>query len=157
MAESNTLDGNKNPFFYVSSSEWNLYDYLSTVFREHELPKGVFLLHTLKYLKSFVTTGKSGHEGKLFRIARIIIAFPENQFVLLGDNSQRDPEIYAAIAEKYPQQIAHILIRNVSRDKETATRAFLKNAEHLGISTCLFATTQEAIAYCRDKGLIHDR
>lgn len=157
LAESNVKEGQKNPFFYVSSSEWNLYDYLSTVFKEHMLPKGVFLLNTIKHLSSFLATGKNGHEGKLFRIARIIIAFPENRFVLLGDNSQKDPEIYAAIAEKYPKQISHILIRNVSDEKQTATRSFLKNAEHQGVHTCLFNTTQEAIQYCRTEGLIHDR
>lgn len=157
LSESNTVDGMPNPFFYVSSSEWNLYEYLNTVFREHNLPKGIFLLNSIRTLSSFLQTGKKGHEGKLFRIARIILAFPENKFVLIGDNSQKDPEIYAAIADKYPQQIASVLIRNVHKENEAATRAFLKNIEYLNISTCLFKTTQEAISYCRDIGLIHDR
>lgn len=157
LSESNTEDGMLNPFFYVSSSEWNLYDYLNIVFREHKLPKGIFLLNSIRTLSSFFQTGKKGHEGKLFRITRIILAFPENKFVLIGDNSQKDPEIYAAIAEKYPEQIAYVLIRNVHREHEAATRAFLKNIEHLGVATCLFRTTQEAIAYCRKVGLIHDR
>lgn len=157
LSESNTEEGVPNPFFYVSSSEWNLYDYLNTVFREHKLPRGVFLLNTIRTLGSFLQTGKKGHEGKLFRIARIILAFPENKFILIGDNSQKDPEIYAAIAEKYPEQIAFVLIRNVHAEHESSTRAFLKNIEHLGVSTCFFKTTQEAIAYSRKVGLIHDR
>lgn len=157
LAESNTVDGFKHPFFYVSSSEWNLYDYLTTVFEEHQLPKGIFLLNTIKHLSSFVKTGKSGHEGKLMRITRILFAFPQHEFILLGDNTQKDPEIYAAIAERYPIQIAHVLIRNVRKENESATKAFMKNIEYSGVSTCIFNTTQDAISYCRATGLIHDR
>lgn len=157
LAESNNENGFNHPFFYVSSSEWNLYDYLNTVFKQHNLPNGIYLLNTIKYLSSFVKTGKNGHEGKLMRIARIILAFPSHQFVLIGDNTQKDPEIYAAIAEKYPTQIAHVLIRNVNKEKEIISKSFLKNIEHAGTSTCLFNTTQEAISYCREVGLIHDR
>lgn len=157
LAESNTTEGLLNPFFYVSSSEWNLYDYLNTVFTQNELPKGVFLLNSYKKLKSFIQTGKHGHEGKLIRIARIISAFPRQRIVLLGDNSQKDPEIYAAIAEKYPQSIHAVIIRNVRKEKVASTRAFLKNIQYLGIHAHLFNTTQDAISYCRDIGLIHDR
>lgn len=157
LSESNAADGLLNPFFYVSSSEWNLYDYLNTVFNQHELPKGVFLLNSYKKLRSFIQTGKQGHEGKLFRIARIITAFPNQRIVLLGDNSQKDPEIYTAIAEKYPDSVHAVIIRNVRKEKVVATKAFLKNVQHLGIHAHLFEKTQDAIQYCRDIGLIHDR
>lgn len=157
LAESNTMNNEFHPFFYVSSSEWNLYDYLDLIFNQHQLPKGVFLLNSFRTLSSFLYTGKKGHEGKLIRIAGIIKAFPDAEFVLLGDNSQKDTEIYTAIVEQYPDRIAHVMIRNVLPEQQHITRSFLKNIEFLNVSTCLFNTTQDAIAYARASGLIHDR
>lgn len=157
LAASNTKDGYHHPFFYVSSSEWNLYDYLAFVFRQHNLPKGLFLLNSFRTLSSFIQTGKKGHEGKLVRINKIFTIFHQSKFVLIGDNSQRDSEIYATIVEKYPDRVAHVMIRNVHPPHQNITRAFLKNIAHHKVGTCLFTTTQEAIQYARDVGLIHDR
>ncbi len=157
LAESNAIDGNHNPFFYVSSSEWNLYDYLSFIFLQHQMPKGVFLLNTFRTLSSFINTGRKGHHGKFFRIDRLLKVFTQPKFVLIGDNSQKDSEIYAAIVEKYPDRVAHVLIRNVHPAHQNITQAFLKNIAHHQVGTCLFNTTQEAIHYARANGLIHDR
>lgn len=157
LAASNAKDGHHNPFFYVSSSEWNLYDYLAFIFKQHNLPKGIFLLNSFRTLSSFIQTGKKGHEGKLVRINRIFTTFLQAKFVLIGDNSQKDSEIYAAIVEKYPDRVAHVLIRNVHPPHQNITQAFLKNIAHHQVGTCLFSTTQEAIQYARDNGLIHDR
>ena len=48
LACSNVSGKNANPFFYVSSSEWNLYDFIVEFSRRNELPEGVFLLSQLK-------------------------------------------------------------------------------------------------------------
>lgn len=157
LAESNTISDNLNPFFYVSSSEWNLYDYLTYIFLQHQLPKGVFLLNTFRSLSSFINTGRKGHQGKFYRIDRLLKVFTQPKFVLIGDNSQKDSEIYAAIVEKYPDRVAHVLIRNVHPPHQNITQAFLKNIAHHQVGTCLFSTTQEAIQYARANGLIHDR
>ena len=39
------VNGGKNPFFYVSSSDWNLYDLLVDFCDLHKIPKGVFMLN----------------------------------------------------------------------------------------------------------------
>ncbi|WP_375579856.1 phosphatase domain-containing protein [Marivirga tractuosa] len=36
------LKGKENPFFYVSSSEWNLYDFLQDFFKVRNIPKVTF-------------------------------------------------------------------------------------------------------------------
>ncbi len=51
LANAHTQADQPNPFFYVSSSEWNLYDYLVETFRYNELPEGTFLLNQLKRWK----------------------------------------------------------------------------------------------------------
>ena len=48
LSLSNTSPEAPNPFFYVSSSEWNLYDYIREFAEVNEIPKGVFLLNQLK-------------------------------------------------------------------------------------------------------------
>ena len=146
-----------NPFFYVSSSEWNLYDYLRQVFIHNKLPDGIFLLNQIKRWYELFRSGRTGHEGKLIRIARIFKAFPRQQFVLLGDNSQKDPQIYQSIAEKHPQQVFAVYIRNVRQSKETVTRQILERLEKQGIHTCLFEQSEEAINHGLSCGLITER
>ena len=144
-----------NPFFYVSSSEWNLYDYLEDFFTYNNLPRGAFLLNHVKQWKELLKTGKTKHEGKLIRVTRILQAFPHQQFILIGDNTQRDPVIYRAIAEKYNGRIHAIYIRNVVAGKAAATRELLNQLQQqTGIYTCLFSSSDEAITHSRAIGLI---
>ena len=144
-----------NAFFYVSSSEWNLYDYLNTVFKKNELPEGVFLLNHLKTLRSFFKTGKTGHEGKIDRIHALLKSFPEQQFVLIGDNTQKDPYIYLHMVEKHSKNVKAVFIRNRNKKKVAQTRAVMKQIEIKGVPTCFFSATGEAIAKSKDLGLIY--
>ncbi|MES2651429.1 MAG: App1 family protein [Bacteroidota bacterium] len=154
LANAHTQIDQPNPFFYVSSSEWNLYDYLVEMFRYNELPEGTFLLNQLKRWKNLIKTGKTGHEGKLLRVMRIIDAFPNQKFVFFGDNSQQDPAIYRAIAEKYSRNITAVYIRNVRPKKQELTKRLLAQIEQKGIETCLFTHSDEAIAHSKKIKLI---
>ena len=143
-----------NPFFYVSSSEWNLYDDLNEFFKHNGLPKGAFLLNQIKKWYQLFKTGKTKHQGKLMRVARILEAFPKQRFILLGDNSQSDPEIYATIANKYSERIVAVYIRNVSLEKELITTKMLESIHNKEIYTCQFKHTDEAILHAKEIGLI---
>jgi phosphatidate phosphatase APP1 len=154
LALSHTEANQPNPFFYVSSSEWNLYDYLVETFRFNKLPEGAFLLNTLKRWKDLIKTGKTGHEGKLLRVMRILDTFPNQKFVFFGDNSQQDPEIYSSIVEKYPQNIEAVYIRNIRPEKETETKELLKKVKDKGVEACLFKDSEEAIKHSKSIGLI---
>ncbi|WP_316802738.1 App1 family protein [Pedobacter nototheniae] len=154
LALSHTDKDQPNPFFYVSSSEWNLYDYLIETFRFNKLPEGAFLLNQIKRWKDLFKTGKTGHEGKLLRVMRILDAFPNQKFVFFGDNSQQDPVIYKAIVEKYPENIEAVYIRNIRPKKEHDTRLLLNQIEAKNVKTCLFGNSAEAIAHSKSIGLI---
>ncbi|MCZ4243522.1 App1 family protein [Pedobacter punctiformis] len=154
LALSHTDKSQPNPFFYVSSSEWNLYDYLIETFRFNKLPDGAFLLNQIKRWKDLFKTGKTGHEGKLLRVMRILDAFPNQKFVFFGDNSQQDPAIYAAIVEKYPKNIEAVYIRNIRPEKLKETEALLNKIEAQNVETCLFINSEEAIAHSKRIGLI---
>jgi len=154
LALSHTDSNQPNPFFYVSSSEWNLYDYLVETFKFNKLPDGAFLLNTLKRWKDLIKTGKTGHEGKLLRVMRILDAFPNQKFVFFGDNSQHDPQIYASIVEKYPKNIEAVYIRNIRPEKEAESLKLLRKIEDKNVRACLFNNSEEAIEHSKSIGLI---
>ena len=154
LAQAHTEPTVLNPFFYVSSSEWNLYDDLNEFFKHNELPKGAFLLNKIKKWYQLLKTGRTKHQGKLMRIARILAAFPKQRFVLLGDNAQKDPEIYLTFANIHPDQIVAIYIRNISPEKELPTQKLLTAIANKEIKICLFKHTDEAILHARSIGLI---
>ena len=151
LANAHTTTDLINPFFYVSSSEWNLYDDLNDFFKHNGLPKGIFLLNEMKTWFQVFKSGKTKHYGKLSRVFRVLDSFPNQKFILLGDNSQADPEIYSEIVTKYPGRIIAIYIRNIRPKIEKNTLNLLQNLE---IPTCLFDHTDEAIRHARLIGLI---
>ncbi|MEP7110007.1 MAG: phosphatase domain-containing protein [Ferruginibacter sp.] len=155
LSEAHTTALVPNPFFYVSSSEWNLYDDLNEFFRFNALPEGTFLLSQVKRWYQLLRTGKTMHEGKLLRVSRVLNAFPLQQFILIGDNSQADPYIYEMICEKHPEKIFAVYIRSVIEKKVPATKELLSNIEKSGIFTCLFTNNEEAIIHSKKIGLIN--
>lgn len=139
----------QNPFFYVSSSEWNLYNDLVDFFRFNHLPEGIFLLNQVKRWYDLLRSGKTKHRGKLLRIVRIMEAFPHQRFILMGDNSQLDPSIYRTITEKYSDRIAAVYIRSIVTENDEATIAILNAISEKGIPTQLFKDSVAALNHAK--------
>ncbi len=154
LADANNGPGRTNPFFYVSSSEWNLYDYILEFSTKNGLPDGVYLLSQLKQFRDLLKTGQNKHSGKFTRIVRIVEAFPEQKFILLGDDTQEDPSIYASIVEHFPGQIRCVYIRQVHKKNQPATRATLDRIEAAGVLCCYFAHSADARQHSVDNGLV---
>lgn len=154
LAKAHASVEEPNPFFYVSSSEWNLYDYLQEVFSFHGLPEGAFLLNQVKRWYQLWKTGKTKHEGKLLRVIRILETFPTHRFILMGDNSQSDPAIYAKLVEKYAHRIYAIYIRDVRKKNHDPTAAILSSLAGKGIHTLQFSQSCDAIEHSASIGLI---
>ena len=116
-----------NPFFYVSSSPWNLYDLLTDFFKIHQLPRGPVLLRDLGISEKFFI--KEGHgTHKLRKIRHILNTLPTLPFVLIGDSGQHDPEIYQQIVQEFPGRIRAIYIRDVSQTPRDAQVAYIADA-----------------------------
>jgi len=144
-----------NIFFYVSSSEWNLYDMIVRFAELNGLPKAILKLKKIKSgLDDFVTTGGGSHDHKLRKIQNIIGFYPELQFILLGDDSQKDPEIYEAICREFPKSIRAIYIRQTTTRSKPLTSMHLKNMEDMGIDTCYFGHSNKAIIHSLEKGIV---
>lgn len=144
-----------NIFFYVSSSEWNLYDMIVRFAELNGLPKAVLKLRKIKSgLDDFVTTGGGSHDHKLRKIQNIIDFYPELQFILLGDDSQRDPEIYHEICKQFAANIRAVYIRQTRRRTKPETTVIMKSIQELGVDTCYFAHSNKAIIHSLDNGIV---
>ena len=154
LAKGNTTPDAPNPFFYVSSSEWNLYDYILEFATVNEMPRGIFLLNVLKKFDKIFKTGANNHQTKFTRIARILEAYPKQRFVLLGDSSQHDPYIYASVVEHFPKQIHAVYIRDIYKANKQKVADVLQKIESSGVSCCFFEHSADAILHSIKIGLI---
>jgi len=146
-----------NPFFYVSSSEWNLYDYIREFSTKNKLPNGIYLLNQLKQFSQVFKTGQNNHNGKFTRIVRVLEAFPGLKFILLGDDSQQDPYIYASIVSHFPEKIACVYIRAVNKVPKPEVQQKLKEIEATGTECCYFNHSRDAIQHSERIGLIGEK
>jgi phosphatidate phosphatase APP1 len=157
LANSNTTPDAPNPFFFVSSSEWNLYDYILEFTIVNKIPKGVFLLSQLKLFSQLLKTGQNNHQTKFTRIARIFEAYPRQRFVLLGDSSQQDPYIYEAIVKHFPRQVHAVYIRDIYEKNKQKARDVLYKIESAGVPCCFFQHSTDAILHSKKIGLISEK
>ncbi|MFC5409796.1 App1 family protein [Larkinella bovis] len=154
LARAGTMPEAPNPFFYVSSSEWNLYDYILTFCEKNQLPDGVYLLSQIKRFREIWKTGQNKHVTKFARIVRILEAFPDMKFVLLGDDTQEDPNIYTSLVSHFPQQIRCVYLRRVHKNNEARTQVFVDQITAAGVPCCYFTHSAEAIRHSERIGLV---
>lgn len=145
----------QNAFFYVSSSEWNLYRFIVKFTEIHQLPRAVLLLKDIKTsLKDFFMTGRGNHNHKFDKIKHILEFYPNLEYVLLGDDSQQDAFLYEAICKIFPVTVKAVYIRQTGVEKKEKVTDILKNLETLKVSVCYFKDSKEAIAHSEMMGLI---
>jgi len=102
-------------FHYMTASPWQLYEPLARFLEEGGFPAGSFHMKAFRWKDAgFLRLFESPEKGKPAAIEPILSAFPRRRFVLVGDSGERDPEIYGALARKYPDRVAAIFIRAVS-------------------------------------------
>jgi Phosphatidate phosphatase APP1, catalytic domain len=114
-------------FHYVSASPWQLYEPLAEFLAEEQFPAGTFhLKHFRLWDQSLWEFLGSQEEYKSRTIEELLAAFPRRRFVLVGDTGEQDPEVFGRIARQHPDQIAAILLRNVT--EETADNPRMRGA-----------------------------
>lgn len=146
----------KRSIFYVSSSEWNLYDLLVDFFEFKEIPRGTLLLSDAK-LKLFrlFRSGRQ-HQHKYDQIRNLFELYYDQSFILIGDSGQKDPEIYMKIAEMYPSRVKAIYIRRIGTKKKKHRRLerLISEADELGIEMIPVHTTTEAARHAVRRNFI---
>ncbi len=148
-------DDASNSFFYVSSSEWNLYSFIVAIAKKHDLPKAIIKLKKIKTgLLDFFQTGRGNHNHKFEKIKDIISFYPKSQYVLLGDDSQKDPYLYAEICKLFPEKIKVIYIRQTEKNKKTEVCTVLNDITNQGIDTFYHKDSKEAILHSKQINVI---
>ena len=95
---------------YLSKSESNLFSLIAGVLRHNRLPAGPLLLTPyLRFRQLF--NPKKGKDYKLRHLQTFMDNMPHKRFILLGDDTQRDMEVYTEIAKQYPSQVLMVYIR----------------------------------------------
>lgn len=140
------------PIFYVSSSPWNLYDFLEEFMELNKIPLGTLFLRDF----GLQTLKASHHDHKSHYINQIMDAYPQLSFILIGDSGQHDPEVYSELVSQRPQQVKAVYIRDVSPEEsrdEEVLRLATKTREQQ-IDLCLVASTVEAATHAVAQGYI---
>lgn len=150
-----TTENSFNSFFYVSSSEWNLYSFIVAISKKYKLPKAVIKLKKIKTgLGDFFFTGGGSHDHKFEKIKEIISFYPELKYVLLGDDSQKDPYLYERICKVFPENIQTIYIRQTQNRPKEKVQKVLKNIGSMNVDYLYFKNSQEAILHSKHTGII---
>jgi len=101
-------------FHYVSSSPWQIYRPLEEFLDVHAFPKGSMHCKWFRLRDEFFKRWSIiRRKSKAGVIAAMIKRMPYRKFLLVGDSGERDPEIYAKIARRFPAQVLGILIRDL--------------------------------------------
>lgn len=102
-------------FHYLSGSPWQLQGPLSAFLKKDGFPPGIFHLRRFR-LKDGNKTEFFGDpaEHKKRILKRLLREFPARVFVLVGDDGEKDPEIYGEIARRHPGRVKAIFIRRAA-------------------------------------------
>lgn len=104
------LAATHRPFFYVSSSPWNLFSYLVAFLKSRRLPLGPLLLRDWGLDRA--TLGSESHAAhKRGAVDAILALYPEMRFALIGDDTQGDLPAYADVVQGNPGRVAAVFIR----------------------------------------------
>ena len=88
------------------------------------------------------------------KIKHILEFYPNLEYVLLGDDSQKDAFLYEAICKIFPVTVKAVYIRQTGDHKKEAITTVMKNLETLKVSVCYFKNSLEAIAHSKEIGII---
>lgn len=144
-----------NPIFYVSSSPWNLYDVITDFLDVQGIPTGPVLLRDWD-LRAGGHSPKGHHTHKLSHITRLFATYPSLPFILIGDSTQEDPEIYHQVVAEHPSRVLAVYIRNVRAQPERSAAIRRLAEEMLAAHSTLILSddTLAAAKHAAEKGWI---
>jgi phosphatidate phosphatase APP1 len=129
---------------YVSKSESNFFAMISTFIEHNDLPEGSLILTSYLKLTQLLNPNK-GQNYKLDNIRFIIKNSGNKSYVLLGDDSQRDMEIYTNIIEEFPDRIIKVYIRQTGDKIRKRQKEMWEKLKQTGISVNYFDNDDEVI------------
>ncbi|MHA7286259.1 App1 family protein [Arthrobacter sp. MDT3-44] len=100
------------PVLYLSTGAWNVAPTLSRFLSRNLYPAGPKLLTDWGPTRD--RWFRSGQEHKRTSLERLAEEFPGVKWLLVGDDGQHDEAIYSEFAQRHPQNVRAIAIRQLS-------------------------------------------
>lgn len=146
----------QHPVFYVSSSDWNLFDLIRDFLNYRNIPAGLILLKDLHVdLRNIWKSGGGSHQHKLSKIEMLLELYSGMQFILIGDSGQHDPELYAEIIRDYPGRIKAVYIREIKQMDEQRKQLLQTKIDVPDAPAIVFVkNTTEAMEHARNHSII---
>jgi phosphatidate phosphatase APP1 len=146
----------ERPFFYLSTSPWNLAGFLHNFLAQHGFPSGPLVLTDWgPSADSLLRISSRTH--KLSTLRQLAQALPHSRFLLIGDSGQQDPAIYAEFCAEYPGRVAAIYIRRAGTSGPAGVRR-TQQAERLlagaGVPFVLTDDTEVMLEHAMRHGLV---
>ena len=146
---------NARPFFYVSSSPWNLFSYLVAFKQRFGLPLGPIALRDWGLNRA--TFGSASHGAhKRDAIDAILADFPDLQFALIGDDTQGDLVAFGKVVADYGPRIAAVFVRRAGEAFSAEESAAKATIEAAGVPLWMGADYATGQAFLEAAGLDGD-
>lgn len=100
------------PVVYVSTGAWNVAPTLRRFLSRNLFPAGPLLL--TDWGPTHDRWFRSGREHKVDSLERLAHEFPNLKWLLIGDDGQHDEQIYATFVAAHADNVAAVLIRQLS-------------------------------------------
>ena len=112
---SNQAEG-KGPVIYLSNSPWNLFTYLKTFLEYNGFPEGTIILRDIGW--QLLKSKSIDQKNKYKEVEKILIAFSDTNFILIGDTGELDFDIYKALEYRYPERILQVILNKAGNLKK---------------------------------------
>ena len=150
-----------SPVVYLSTGAWNAAPAIGRFLRRHDYPPGPMLLTDW----GPTNTGlfRSGQRHKVTQLRRLFAELPQVRWVLVGDDGQHDPQIYAGAVERYPERVEAVLIRQLTAGEHVLSHGTpsatpeqeesTERADTPSVDVLLGADGEELLRRAREAGL----
>lgn len=115
------------PVFYLSTGAWNTAPMLGRFLARNGFPRGPLLLTDWGPTNS--GWFRSGAEHKRATLRSLAADFPDVSWLLVGDDGQRDPAVYAAFAAAFPDRVRAIALRQLPADEQVLAHGTVSGRE----------------------------
>lgn len=152
----------ERPVVYLSTGAWNAAPAIGRFLRRHDYPAGPLLLTDW----GPTNTGlfRSGQQHKVTQLRRLFAELPQVRWLLVGDDGQHDPEIYAGAVQHHPERVEAVLIRQLTAAEHVLSHGLPAAtpqseqaeaaADRPGVEVLQGADGDELLARARRQGLV---
>jgi hypothetical protein len=134
-------------FHYVSASPWQLYSPLEAFRTDAKFPAGTYDMKSFRiWDESWRNLTADSAQIKTPAIEKLLQAYPKRKFLLIGDSGESDPEIYGAIARRFPEQILGIAIRSVREGESLSDERFQEALKDVPVEKLLLFKSADELA-----------